>query len=145
VAKDEQIEKQVAKPFWSAIADPRWENVARDMNEALDRRDNGAGYAAFFAARALESAIKIISNETGRSTGNEKGAHNFIDNLVADRDGSRFIDKFEMEVLKPYFTHVRNKLGHGPGSESMLSLTPAQTDWAIEFAMTWVRTLVRRA
>jgi hypothetical protein len=44
VATDEQIEKQVAKPFWGAIADPKWENVSIDMNEALDRRDNGAGY-----------------------------------------------------------------------------------------------------
>jgi hypothetical protein len=144
VAKDEQIEKQVAKPFWDAITDPKWANAATDMNEALDRRDNGASDAALHACRALESAIKIISDLKGWTTGNEKGAQNFIDNLVKERNGSRFIETFEMEVLKPYFTHVRNKLGHGAGSQPMLNLTVEQTDWAIEFAMSWIRTLVRR-
>jgi AbiJ N-terminal domain 4 len=144
VAKDEQIEKQVAEPFWRAIADPKWENVAIDINKALDGRDNGASDAALFACRALESAIKIISDLRGWSRGSEKGAHDYINNLVAERDGVRFIDTFEMEVLKPYFTHVRNKLGHGPGSQPMPNLTVEQTDWAIEFAMTWIRTLVRR-
>jgi hypothetical protein len=144
VAKDEQIEKQVAKPFWEAIAEPKWANVATDMNEALDRRDIGAGDAAWYACKALESAIKIISDLKGWSTGNEKGAHNYIDNLVKERNGARFIDTFEMEVLKSYFTHVRNKFGHGPGSQPMPNFTAAQTDWAIEFAMSWVRTLVRR-
>jgi hypothetical protein len=114
------------------------------MNEALDRRDNGAGDAAWYGCRALESAIKIISDLKGWSTGRERGAHNYIDNLAAERDGSRFIEKFEMEVLKPYFTHVRNPFGHGPGNEPMPNFTVEQTDWAIEIAMTWIRTLVRR-
>jgi hypothetical protein len=144
VAKDEQIEKRVAKPFWDAIADPKWVNVATDMHEALDRRDNGAGDAALHACRALESAIKIVSNDKGWTTGHEKGAQNFIENLVKERNGARFIETFEMEMLRPYFAHVRNKLGHGAGSQPMLNLTAAQTDWAIEFAMSWVRTLVRR-
>jgi hypothetical protein len=144
VAKDEQIEKQVAEPFWRAIADPKWANVAIDMNEALDRRDNGAGDAAWYGCRALESAIKIISDLKGWSTGRERGAHNYIDNLVAEKDGSRFIATFEMEVLKSYFAHVRNQFGHGPGSDPMPNFTVEQTDWAIESAMTWIRTLVRR-
>ena len=144
VAKDEQIEKRVSKPFWDAVADPTWQNVAIHMNEALDRRDSGAGYAAWFACTALESAVKIISDLKGWTKGTERGAHNFIDNLVADRDGSRFIAPFEMEVLKSYFTHVRNQFGHGPGSQPMPNFTAAQTDWAIEFAMSWARTLVRR-
>jgi hypothetical protein len=114
------------------------------MHEALDRRDNGAGDAALHACRALESAIKIVSNEKGWTTGHEKGAQNFIENLVKERNGARFIETFEMEMLRPYFAHVRNKLGHGAGSQPMLNLTAAQTDWAIEFAMSWVRTLVRR-
>ena len=144
VAKDEQIETRIAKPFWDAIADSKWENVAIHMNEALDLRDSGTGYAAWFACTALESAIKIVSDLKGWTRGNEKGAHNYIDNLVCERDGVRFIDTFEMDVLKPYFTHVRNQFGHGPGSQPMPNFTVEQTDWAIEFAMTWVRTLVRR-
>lgn len=144
IAKDEEIEKQVAEPFWRAIADPKWENVAIDMNEALDRRDNSAGDAAWYGCKALESAIKIVSDLKGWTTGNEKGAHNYIDNLVAKRNGARFIETFEMEVLKSFFTHVRNQFGHGAGNAPMPSFTVEQTDWAIEFAMIWVRTLVRR-
>lgn len=69
---------------------------------------------------------------------------NYINNLVANRNGSRFIETFEMEVLKSYFTHVRNQFGHGAGTAPMPNFTVEQTDWAIEFAMIWVRTLVRR-
>ncbi|WP_158900141.1 AbiJ-NTD4 domain-containing protein [Burkholderia sp. L27(2015)] len=144
VATDEQIEKRISKPFWTVIADAKWQNVATDMHEALDRRDRGAGDAAWYACKALESAIKIISDQKGWTRGTEKGAHNYIDNLVAERAGVRYIDTFEMEVLKPYFSHVRNRFGHGPGSDPMPAFTAAQTDWAVEFAMTWVRTLVRR-
>jgi hypothetical protein len=145
VAKDEQIEKQVAKPFWDAIADPKWANVETDMHEALDRRDNGAGDAAWYACKALESAIKIISDLKGWTTGNERGAGNYIEHLVVERGGVRFIDTFETEVLKSYFKHVRNPFGHGPGKDPMPNFTAPQTDWTIEFAMTWIRTLVRRS
>lgn len=144
VATDSQIENQISKPFWAAIADPKWQNVALDMSEALDRRDRSAGDAAWYACKGLESAIKIISDHKGWTRGTERGAHNYIDNLVAERDGARFVEVFEVEVLKPYFSHVRNRFGHGPGNDPMPHFTPAQTDWAIEFAMTWVRTLVRR-
>lgn len=144
VAKDERIEMHIAKPLWDAIADPKWANVATDMSEALDRRDSGAGDAAWYACKALESAIKIISDEKGWTTGKEKGAHNYIDNLVKERSGARFIETFEMEILKLYFSSIRNPLGHGPGPQPMPKFTPEQTDWAIEFAMSWVRTLVRR-
>ena len=144
VVTDKQVEAQISEPFWAAIADAKWQNVALDMNEALDRRDRGAGDAAWYACRALESAIKIISDLKNWTLGTERGAHNYIENLVADRAGTRFIEKFEMDVLKPYFTHVRNQFGHGPGVDPMPNFTAAQTDWAIEFAMSWVRTLVRR-
>ncbi|MCW0060226.1 hypothetical protein OIV38_31030, partial [Burkholderia pseudomallei] len=62
----------------------------------------------------------------------------------AEREGVRFIQVFEMEVLKSYFTQVRNQFGHGPGTQPMPNFTAEQTDWAIEFAMSWIRTLVRR-
>src|SRR6185369_15183348 len=39
-AMDEQIEKQIAKPFWDLVADELWTNVDIDMKEALDRRDS---------------------------------------------------------------------------------------------------------
>ena len=143
VATDETIEKNIAKPFWELVADPLWQNVDIDMKEALDRRDSNDKDPALFAAKALESAIKIVSDQKGWSSGNEKGASNYIDNLVSKNNG-RYIDPWEADILKDYFRKVRNSLGHGPGSEPMPSLTIPQTDWAIESAMSWVRTLIRR-
>lgn len=143
VSTDEAIEKNVAKPFWELVADPLWQNVDIDMKEALDRRDSNDKDPALFAAKALESAIKIVSDQKGWSSGNENGASNYIDNLVSKKNG-RYIDPWEADILKDYFRKVRNALGHGPGSEPMPSLSIPQTDWAIENSMSWVRTLIRR-
>jgi hypothetical protein len=143
VAKDNLIEENIAKPFWDLVASSLWVNVDIDIKEALDRRDSNDKDPALFAAKALESAIKIISDKKGWTHGGEKGAVNYIDNLVSKANG-RFISVWESEMLKDYFGKVRNPLGHGPGSAPMPALTAEQTDWAIETAMSWVRTLVRR-
>ena len=143
VMNDQQIEAQIAKPFWDLVADPMWANVSIDMAEALDHRDGGGKDPAFYASKALESAIKIISDVKGLTTGNEKGAANFIDNLVSQKNG-RFIDVWEANLLKEFFGKVRNTIGHGPGSEPMPALSLEQTNWTIENAMSWVRSLVRR-
>jgi hypothetical protein len=143
LAMDQQIERQVAKPFWDLVADPLWRNVDIDMKEALDRRDSNDKDPAIFAAKALESAIMIVSNEKGWTRGTENGAAQYVDNLMSKANGS-YLAVWEGEMLKDYFRKVRNSLGHGPGSEPMPELTLPQTDWAIETAMSWVRTLVRR-
>lgn len=143
VSTDEIIEKNVAKPFWNLVSDPLWKNVDLDMKEALDRRGSNDKDPALFAAKALESVIKIVSDQNGWSTGRENGASNYIDNLVSKKNG-KYIDNWEGEILKDYFRKVRNTLGHGPGSNPMPSLSIEQTDWAIEASMSWVRTLIRR-
>ena len=143
VATDETIEQVIAKPFWDLVADPLWENVDIDMKEALDRRDSNDKDPAIFAAKALESAIKIVSDLKGWTLGSEKGAAQYIDNLISKANGS-YLAVWEGELLKDYFRKVRNPVGHGPGSEPMPELTLAQTDWAIETAMSWIRTIVRR-
>lgn len=143
VSTDETIEKNIAKPFWELVAEPLWKNVDIDMKEALDRRDSNDKDPALFAAKALESAIKIISDQNGWTSGNEGGASHYIDNLVSKKNG-RYIEPWESDILKDYFRKVRNSLGHGPGSEPMPSLSIPQTDWAIENAMSWIRTLIRR-
>ena len=143
VALDEAIEQHIAKPFWNLVADPIWKNVDIDMKEALDRRDANDKDPAIFAAKALESAIKIISDSKGWTRGTETGAAQYIDTLVSKANGG-YLAAWEGEMLKDYFRKVRNPVGHGPGSEPMPVLTIAQTDWAIETAMSWVRTLVRR-
>jgi hypothetical protein len=142
-ATDQQIEQQIAKPFWDLVADPIWKNVDIDMKEALDRRDSNDKDPAIFAAKALESAIKIVSNTKKWTRGTENGASQYVDNLMSKANGN-FLTPWEGDMLKDYFRKVRNSIGHGPGSEPMPELTLQQTDWAIESAMSWVRTLVRR-
>ena len=143
VSADELIERQISKPFWDVVADPQWQNVDIDIKEAIDRRDSNDKDPALFAARALESAIKIVSDSKGWTRGNEAGASNYIDNLVSKKNGS-YLTTWEADMLRDYFRKVRNTLVHGPGSDPMPVLSIPQTDWAIETAMSWVRTLVRR-
>lgn len=143
IASDPKVQEQIEKPFWDLVADPKWVNVATDMAEAIDRREANERDPAFWATRALESVIKIISTERGWTHGGEKGAHSYIDNLQASRNGS-FIHPWEAESLKHLFSKVRNQLGHGPGGEKMPELTQQQTDWVIEAAMSWSKSLIKR-
>lgn len=142
ISTDDLVQKEVETPFWSLISSKKWENVDTDMKEALDLRDSNGRDPAFYAARALESTIKIISDTKELTHGKEKGAHNYIENLAAKANA--FILPWEGECLKHFFTNVRNPFGHGAGSAEMPSLSPAQTAWAIEFSMSWIKSLITR-
>lgn len=143
LADDNLLQEQVEEPFWSLVADKKWQNVDLDMKEAIDRRDGGRRDPSHSAAKALESTLKIISSDKDLTTGKEKGAHNFIDNLASKR-GGHIIDKWEAESLKHFFTYVRNPLGHGPGGEPMPELDSQQTNWAIEYSMISIKSLIHR-
>jgi hypothetical protein len=140
ISEDQTVEREIETPFWRLLAQPKWHNVDHDMKEAIDLRDTGGRDPAFYAARSLESTIKIISDEKQLTTGKEKGAHNYIDNLM----GAKLIEVWEMEALKHFFTKVRTPFGHGPGAAPMPSLTDHQTNWAIENSMIWIKSLIRR-
>ncbi|SFL42354.1 hypothetical protein SAMN03159423_1931 [Bradyrhizobium sp. NFR13] len=140
LSDDQTVAREIETPFWKLVAGPKWHNVDHDMKEAIDLRDTGGRDPAFYAARALESAIKIISDEKQLTKGNEKGAHNYIDNLR----GAKLIEVWEMQALKDFFTKVRNPFGHGPGAAPMPSLTDHQTNWAVENSMIWIKSLIRR-
>lgn len=142
ISSDDLVQAEVETPFWRLVADPTWKNVDIDMKEALDLRDSDGRDPAFYAARALESAIKIISDQKGWTHGREKGAHNYIENLTSKTNA--FITQWEGDSLKGFFTHVRNPFGHGAGSAEMPSLSRAQTDWAIGFSMSWIKSLISR-
>ncbi|KAB2781196.1 AbiJ-NTD4 domain-containing protein [Brucella anthropi] len=142
ISTDDLVQQEVETPFWSLISSKKWENVDTDMKEALDRRDSNGRDPAFYAARALESTIKIISDSKKLTHGKEKGAHNYIENLASKANS--FILPWEGECLKHFFTNVRNPFGHGAGSAEMPSLSPAQTAWAIEFSMSWIKSLIAR-
>ena len=137
------IENQVHEPFWELIEDRQWANVRADMEQAFALRDTGGPDPAFYAARALESAIKVISNVNGWSTGNEKGAASYIDNLVSQKNG-RFVEVWEAESLKQFFGKVRNPTAHGAGDAEQPRLGKHQANWAIEFCMIWIKSLVAR-
>ncbi|WP_323145771.1 AbiJ-NTD4 domain-containing protein [Pseudomonas marginalis] len=143
VSMDNVIEQNIAKPFWDLVAAPLWKNVDIDIKEAIDRRDSNDKDPALFAAKALESAIKIVSDTKGWTRGTESGASNYIDNLVSKANGN-YLAVWEGDMIRDYFRKVRNSLGHGPGSEPMPVLSIPQTDWAIETAMSWIRTIIRR-
>jgi len=143
ISDDELVEKQIEKEFWSITKDALWKNVDIDMKEAIDLRDSNGRDPSYYAAKALESTIKIISDQKGWTRGGEKGAHNYIDNLSSKKSG-KFIDDWERDALKSFFTSVRNPFGHGPGSEKMPKLTPQQTNWAIETCMSWIKNLIKR-
>jgi hypothetical protein len=143
IASDRLLNEQVEAPFWQIVSDAKWVNVDTDMKEAIDRRDAQGRDPALYAARALESAIKIISGDKGWTNGAEKGPHNFIDNLASKRAG--YISDWEADFLKAYFTKIRNPLGHGPGDKPMPMLTVEQTNFAIETAMVWIKSLISRS
>lgn len=143
-ARDELTETRTAEPCWTLLRDAKWTNVDRELKEAIEHADGQRQDAAFHAAKALESTIKIISNDKGWSTGRERGAANYIDHLVSQQNG-RFLAPWEGDMLKAYFIHVRNPHGHGAGSQPPPALTPHQTEWAIETAMAWIKNLVRRS
>jgi hypothetical protein len=139
-SSDALATEMIERPFWALVADPKWKNVDMDMKEAFDRRDSGDRDPAFPAARALESTVKIISDEKGWTHGNERGAHNYVDNLTR----AEFILNWEAEGIKLFFSKVRNPLGHGPGKDEMPALTSHQTNWAIETCIVWINSLIRR-
>lgn len=140
---DALTSNQIEKPFWGLVSDPKFANIDSDMKEAIDRRDSGKLDAAFHALRALESALKIISDDLGRTRNSERGAADFVDNLVSAKLG-RFIDPWEADAIKSLFRDIRNPLGHGAGSAEPLTFSPSQTTWVIESAMSWMKSLLRR-
>lgn len=140
---DDLTTDEIHEPFWALVDDPMWSNVDLQMKEAIDRRDNADRTAAFHAVSALESVVKIISGTKGWDTGNEKGAANYVDNLGSKRGGN-FIEQWEAELLKKMFTDVRNPFAHGPGQAPMPSLSVQQTNWAIDTAMSWTKSLIQR-
>ncbi len=140
---DELTADEIERPFWDLVSAPKWENVDQYMKEAIDLRDSSGRDPAWYAAKALESTVKVISKEKGWTHGTEKGPQNYLDNLKARKNGE-FINSWECEGLKGFFSNVRNPLAHGTGSDQMLTLTTQQTDWAIEFCMIWIKNLIRR-
>jgi hypothetical protein len=106
---DATVTSEIEKPFWALVADAKWKNVDHDMKEAVDLRDTAGRDPALYASRALESTIKIISGEKEWNTGNERGAANYIDNLIRNK----FVAVWEMEALKAFSLRCETRLAMG--------------------------------
>lgn len=143
IAQDEQVQTQIEQPFWILVSDPQWKNVSIDMAEAIDLRDGGGRDPSFYAAKALESTIKIICTVKGWETGTEKGVSDYLNHLESKASGA-FIEGWERQSMQRFYSDVRNDLGHGPGSKDMPNFSPQQIDQTIEFCMSWVKSLVKR-
>ena len=143
ITQDEQVQVQIEQPFWDLVKDTAWKNVSIDMAEAIDTRDTGGRDPSFYAAKALESTIKIICEIRSWETGSEKGVSDYLNHLEAKANGP-FIEGWERQSMQRFYSDVRNDLGHGPGSKEMPNFTPQQVDQTIEFCMSWVKSLIKR-
>ena len=143
ITTDSLTQDRIEQPFWEVVKSAKWTNVSTDMATAIDLRDSGGRDPAFYAGKALESTIKIVSGEKRWTTTQEKGASDFLNHLESKSNGS-FISQWERKVLQAFFSNVRNDYGHGPGSDPMPTMTDPQTDQTIEFCMSWIKSLVKR-
>ena len=115
LSEDALFLREAEQPFWHLVADELWKNVDTDMKEAIDRRDGDVRDPVFYAARALESTIKIISDQMGWTHGGEKGAHNYIDNLGKKTSG--FVERWEADSLKNISPRSGIHLATGPEAQ----------------------------
>ena len=143
IKADAQVQAQIEEPFWALVKDPKWKNVSIDMTEAIDRRDTKGRDPSFYAAKALESTIKIICDGKGWTKGTEKGASDYLNHLESKANGA-LIEPWERQMIQRIFSDVRNDLGHGPGSAQMPNFTQEQIDYTIEFCMSSIKSLINR-
>ncbi|MBL0928932.1 MAG: hypothetical protein IBJ15_02225 [Alphaproteobacteria bacterium] len=143
ISQDDLVQTEVEQPFWQLVKDAQWKNVSLDMAEALDRRDKGGRDPSFYAAKALESTIKIICELKGWVSGSERGVSDFLNHLENKINGG-FIESWERQSIQRFFSDVRNDLGHGPGSKDMPNFTIPQIEQTIEFCMSWIKSLIKR-
>lgn len=143
ITQDEQLQREVEQPFWLLVRDALWKNVSIDMATAIDLRDTGGRDPSFYAAKALESTIKIICDTQKWTTGQEKGVSDFLNHLESKANGA-FIEGWERQSIQRFYSDIRNDLGHGPGSKEMPNFTSQQIDQTIEFCMSWVKSLIKR-
>ncbi len=143
VSRDSVVAREVERPFWSLVDNPRWVNVDLEMKEAIDRRDSGQSDAAFYAGKALESTVKVIAHERNWTTGKEKGGADHASNLFS-ATGDRFLNEWQLQSIKYIFSRLRNPFGHGAGVGEAPALSTEEIDWAISMCMTWISLLVKR-
>lgn len=135
---------EIEEPFWRLFADRKWNSAVKDFQEAIDRRDNNGRDPTAVALQGLESIVKIICNEKGRATGKERGFADWVNSLVREVNGSRFIEVWEKDMLIALNSEARNPHNHGPGAAPHPIKTPQQVSFCISCAMAWAQSLATR-
>lgn len=134
---------EIQNPYWALSREEKWKTVNEYINKALERKHNDDIGAIIYASMALESALKIISDTLGLTSGSERGAVNYIENL-SSRRANCFLSLWEAELLKVYFKSVRNPVSHGSGSEEPPRYSLIQTSWAVGHSILWCKSLIGR-
>lgn len=139
---DRLSNQSIYEPYWEIMKDEKYHAIDKDIRLAFQRFNSNENDAAFYAMKALESCIKIISDKLNVSTGQERGANNYLDNLYCKK--VNYIDEWEYESLKLLFKKIRNPLGHGPGNEEVITLSYYQTKCIIDLTLVWIKSLITR-
>jgi len=139
---DKLISENIYEPYWEIMKDEKYKSIDDDIKISFKRLNSNENDAAFYSMRALESCIKIISDDLKLATGKERGAFNYIDTLGSKK--VKFIDKWEVDSLKLLFKEIRNPLGHGPGNDEVISLNRYQEKCICDLALVWIKSLISR-
>lgn len=140
---DQLLQDLIATPCWEILNNPIFRHADLELKTALDRADNGYSDAAFYAAKSLESVIKIICSQKEWNVKEGGGVSLYIDQLQSKNNGD-YITGWEADNLKWFFSNIRNPQAHGTGTKEPLQLTAVQQKWAIDFCMSWIKSLVSR-
>lgn len=136
---DPLIEEKIITPFWELLSDPKYKNIEIDMLTALDLFQQRGRDPAFYAAKALESMIKIVCKEKKIKKETDKTPKAYITTLYENK----IILNHEQDELTSLF-RIRNSHGHGPGDETMPQLTIEQEYRYIHSCMLWIYSLWQR-
>ena len=139
---DKLSNENIYTPYWEILKNEKYQIIDNDIRTAFERFNRNDKDAAFYAMRALESCIKIINDDLNATSGSEKGAINYIENLASKK--IKFIDQWEAETLKLLFKEIRNPLGHGVGKEKPIELKYYQIKFIIDLTLVWVKSLLMR-
>ena len=133
------IEDRLIAPLWQLLSDVKYKNVETELLDAFNLYEKRGRDPALYAAKALESMIKITCKEQQISKGTETTANHYVITLY----NHRIIIDHEKEELTSMF-RIRNSHAHGSGDEIIPQLTMEQELRFLHSCMIWIYTLSKR-
>lgn len=136
------IEEKIMSTFWELVSKQKYKNIETDMLKAYDLYDSNDRDAPLYAAKALESMLKIVCLEKNFTSNSNKPAGFYLDMLNKKENGPVILNEEKEELVSMF--RIRNSHGHGPGENPMPSLTAQQTIRYINASAVWVVNLSKR-